>query len=173
MLLALLLACGGADPDDSDTTMDSGDNDTDEVVDTATPPDPSPFTVTVRGEESLELTFDLPICSVRASNLRTFWRNAAGDHVFVLVTDVLGGYAGAGTYTADQGARVSLQEEQGGTGLFWMADAAAGDTVTVTVEYADETRAWGGVEVSGLGGGAVTLSPQPLPLWCAQFDQAR
>jgi hypothetical protein len=45
--------------------------------------------------------------------------------------------------------------------------------VSVTVEYADETRAWGSVDAASLGGGAVTLSPQPLPLWCARFDQSR
>lgn len=156
-----------ARPPVSDTAVDSGaDPDT-------LPPDPTPFTLTVAGAYSADLTFDQPTCQALdgAPNFRAFWRNAAREHVFVLVADVLGVYAGPGTYDQTMGhVDVKLQEEAGGSLAYFAS--GEGDTVSIEVENVTDTQAWGSITVSGLQGdpGAITVSPQPIPIWCPELD---
>lgn len=137
------------------------------------PPDPTPFTITVAGAYSADLVFDQPTCQALdgAANFRAFWRNAAREHVFVLVADVLGVYAGPGTYDQTMGhVDVKLQEEAGGSLAYFAS--GEGDDVAITVDNVTDTQAWGSITVSGLQGdsGAITLTPQPIPIWCPELD---
>lgn len=180
---ALLLLVGCTDPEDDDrghrprdrdTAADTGGGDDTDTALTADdmPADPSPFTVTTAGDMSGSLAFDLPSCTAQGSNFRMFWRNAAVSHTFVLVAEVLGIYMGADTYTEAEGrVDVKLQEEAGGEGRYF--GSAEGDSVSITVLWDDEGVAWGEFTVSGLGGsdGTITLSPQPLPIWCDEVEQ--
>lgn len=160
----------GADADaDADTDTDT---DTDSAVDTL-PPDPSPFTLTVSGAYDAQLTFDQPSCQALdgAPNFRAFWRNAAKEHVFVLVADILGVYAGPGSYDETMGrVAVKLQEEAGGSLAYFYT--GEGDTVLITLEAVTDTEAWGDITVSGMQGdqGAISITPQPIPIWCPALD---
>ena len=155
-----------------------GGSDTGPTSDTDIPDDPSPFTLTVSGAYDEDLVFDSPSCTwpYGSANFRVFWRNGNGDHVFVLVAELLGSFEGAGTYNeTDHGARVKLQEEAGGSGGYYALDADQGDTTSITVDYAayddleDAGIAWGEFTVSGMhdsSGGQVQLSPNTVPIWC-------
>jgi hypothetical protein len=139
------------------------------------PDDPTPLTVTVSGAIDETLVFDTPTCShpTGSSNFRVFWRNGSGAHVFVLFAEILGDYTEPGTYNGqDHTARVKLQEEAGGSGYYFAADTAEGDTLTITVDHVDVDGAWGEFTVSGLHGdeGAITLAPATVPIWCTEVD---
>ena len=172
------VGCTGATVDDSaspagDADADTdADTDTDSAVDTL-PPDPSPFTLTVSGHYDAQLSFDQPSCQALdgAPNFRAFWRNAAREHVFVLVADILGVYAGPGTYDETMGhVTVKLQEEAGGSLEYFYT--GEGDTVLINLEGVTETEAWGDITVSGMQGdaGAISIMPQPIPIWCPALD---
>ena len=186
--LALGVACGdkresdddddGGGGDDSAAPSDSGSSTGGGDTGGGTggdpggiPADPRPLTVTVTGATSQSLVFDQVTCThpLNSSNFRIFWRGSG--HVFVLKAEVLGDYTGPGTYSsADTSARASLQEEAGGSGFYFTADAAQGDTVTFTMEAhdVDAAEAWGTFTVTGMHGsdGALPLEPSSLPIWC-------
>lgn len=173
--LALLAACFGGDGDDSgadtaDTGVPDGGDTAAETGDTGPPDDPSPIVLDVSGAMTASLTFDQPTCQIAGQNFRMFWRNAAREHVFVLVAEVLGPYMGPYTYTPEAGTvRVKLQEEAGGEGRYFATEE--GTDVTVVVEGHTDTHAWGEFsfgELAGDGGGA-TVAPQPVPIWCTGF----
>lgn len=198
LALCLVLACNGGTTDDTGTEEGTGGDGTgpgeggengeggpgDEGTDTGPtndsdiPDDPSPFTLTVSGAYNGDLVFDSPSCTwpYGSANFRVFWRNSSGDHVFVLVAELLGSFEGAGTYNeTDHGARVKLQEEAGGSGSYYALDADQGDTTAITVDYAeyddlkDAGVAWGEFTVSGMhdsSGGQIQLSPNTVPIWC-------
>ena len=173
---------GDADTDadtdaDADSDADSDadtDGDTDADTDTAEmPADPSPFTLTIAGALDETLTFDAPTCSFQGSSYRMFWRNAAEEHVFVLVAEVIGSFTGVGTYDQTVPRAIAkLQEEAGGSLAYFVTDAAAGDTLEITVEHIDDDRTWGSFTFSSLTGetGAITATPQPVPIWCPEFQ---
>ena len=166
-----------ADTDaDSDADSDSDtDADTDADTDTAEmPADPSPFTLTLAGAVDETLLFDAPSCSFQGSSYRMFWRNADPlQHVYVLVAEVIGSFTGVGTYDQTVPRTVAkLQEEAGGSGAYFVTDATAGDTLEITVEHVDDDRTWGSFTFSSLTGdpGAITATPQPVPIWCPDFQ---
>lgn len=182
--LGLLVACsgdkdsggvgdggGGSGGGDDSAADDSGGE-----TGLSLPDDPTPFTLTVEGDYDDALVFDSPTCSWfdGAPSFRAFWRNAAAEHVFVLVADIQGAFTEAGTYDQSMGTvRVKLQEEAGGAGYYFATDTAQGDTATITVEHVDETSAWGEFEFSMLhatDGAYVTASPQPVPIWCPTMN---
>jgi len=185
LLLSGAVACGDKSDDETgDAATDgadgadgqdgtSGADGTDGTAPDGLPPDPSPFTVEVTGAHTQSIVFDQSTCSRPngSSNLRQFWR---GDgHVFVLKVEIMGTATAAGVYSdADHDVRATLQEEAGGSGLYFASGGS--DTVEVTVEALDDDadEAWGSWTVSGMSdttGGSVLLSPQPLPLWCPSF----
>lgn len=177
-LLPLLVACfGGDDGDDSaadtaDTAVpDGGDTSADTGGDSGPPADPSPIVLDVRGAMSGSLVFDQPTCQIAGQNFRAFWRNAAREHVFVLIAEVLGPYQGPYTYTPAAGTvRVKLQEEAGGEGRYFAT--AEGTDVTVVVQGHTDTHAWGEFsfgELAADSGPGVTVEPQPVPIWCTGF----
>jgi hypothetical protein len=191
LTLACALACAGGDDDadkggetdadtdaDSDTDADAdGDTDTDTDTDTGVPDDfpdtPAPFTLTVAGDVRRDLVFDTPTCINERGQFRMFWRNGSGAHVFVLLAEVLDSFTGAGVYDETHPRTdVKLQEEAGGEGWYFYSDANEGDTLDITVTFANESVGWGEFEVSSLSGGgaSATLTPQPIPIWCPSFD---
>jgi hypothetical protein len=178
-LICLLgLALGACTPkDDSNNGGDDTGPDTSPPVDTSDfPDDPAPFDVQVSGAYEGTLTFDEPDCyyPTGSSNLRVFWRNADGAHAFFLLVELLGDFQGAGSYDGgNSDPRARLQEEAGGTGNTFASDSGLGDTVTFLVEQLEEDRAWGEFTISGMHdgqGGAITLSPSTLPIWCPVLE---
>ena len=178
LFCAVLVGCGGktADEDSSaPTDTQAPDTDTGEALPEGMPPNPAPFTVNISGAIEESLVFDTPSCShpTGSANFRAFWRNGAGDHVFVLFAEILGDYTKPGTYNGtDHNARVKLQEEAGGSGYYFSADADEGDTLTITVESVGKDGAWGEFMVSGMHAdeGAITLTPGTVPIWCDEVD---
>lgn len=198
LLLVSLLACSGKSTDDTSAETgetaetgesgetaetgesgDSGDSgDTQDTNDTGSsvklPPDPRPLVLHVTGAYNGTLTFDAPTCSWYdgVPNFRTFWRNGSKEHVFVLIAEIIGAFDGPGTYDQTMGTvRVKLQEEAGGSGYYFGTDTTAGDTVSITVDGVNETAAAGSFtfdELTG-DGGAVQVSPQPVPIWCPEM----
>ncbi len=191
LLGAGLAACGGDDDDDTtgdddvqgdDDDSGAGDDDTtagDDDDDDTTPPmppDPTPITLQFAGAFADSLTFDTCECEQYPnpdySNFRTTWRNISGAHNAVLITEVLGqSFAGAGTYDQNTHmARIKLQNEAGSPyyNMYYAAEAAQGDTYTITVDYIDENVSWGRFEFSGLrdGSNVTTASPMPVEFWC-------
>lgn len=170
-MLLLLLACFGADKDDDDD--DDDDDDTTESAtteDEGFPPDPGPITLEVSGGYDGTLVFDAPSCTYldTTPNFRTFWRNSRGEHVFVLLAEVLGAFEGPGEYDQTMTTtRVKLQEEAGGAGYYFGSEG--GDTVSIHVAGLENGQAWGEFSFSGLADGSVTASPQPIPIWCADL----
>ena len=171
--LALLAACKGSDPHDSapiDTDPDTDVVETDLPNDTGIPDDPRPISITVSGAYTGTLVFDEPSCTWTESipNFRAFWRNGSGQHVFVLLAEVLGSFAGPGTYDETMPTtRVKLQEEAGGQGLFFSSEG--GDTVAITVTGLEEGQAWGEFSFSGMADGGIQVEPQPVPIWCPEL----
>jgi hypothetical protein len=149
---------------------DAGKGDDGPVI----PPDPTPFTLTVTGATDASIEFDQSTCEIypRPSwiNFRHFWRGTS--HNAVLIVEVLGVYAGPGTYDQSMGmVRAKLQTEAGSPyDFFFQTDAAQEDTLTVVVENADTRHGvWGEFSFSSMhdaSGGSITVSPQPVPLWC-------
>ena len=140
LLALLLVACGGGSKDTSSDGDTAGDTSvTDTSGDTADsgggdfPAEPGGFTVQLAGARTDTLVFDELSCSLNGANLRVFWRNAADAHVFVLIAEIMGNYAGPGSYDEGTGVRMKLQEEAGGTLAYFAADPTAGDSVAVTV----------------------------------------
>jgi hypothetical protein len=197
--LILTLACSGGDAEDSahdesggesggstagDGGGEAGDEGDDGGADTGPlgpddlPPDPGAFTLSISGAYSGDLLFDTPSCTwpYGSANFRVFWRNGSGDHVFVLVAELLGTFDGAGTYDeTNHSARAKLQEEAGGSASYYAADAAQGDAVTITVEHAeyddleDAGIAWGEYTLSTMhdsSGGQIQITPTTVPIWC-------
>jgi len=140
----------------------------------AIPPDPTPFTLTVAGATDASIVFNQSTCSIypRPSwvNFRHFWRGT--DHNAVLIVEVLGAYTGPGTYDESMGmVRAKLQSEAGSPyDFFFQTDANQGDTLNLVVENADTRHGvWGEVTFSSMHdgtGGSITITPQPVPLWC-------
>ncbi len=198
LLLALLVACSGGDgggDEDDDGGGDGGAQDGGAADGGAgdggdsgggdggsgMPPAPKPFTLQLSGGVSKSLPFDQITCSkpFGSSNFRVFWRDTTGAHVFVLAAELLGTYTEPGTYTTkEHGAKVKLQEEAGYKGEpdYFATEPDQGDAVTIVVEYLedeDEEVAWGEfsfTSLHGATGGAITASPQPIPIWCDSLD---
>ena len=183
--LMVAAACGdksaddGGDDDDDDGSADSaGADDTAGSTDTDSgdapdglPADPRPLTINVTGVLTQSIVFDQVTCThpLNSSNFRIFWRGSG--HVFVLKAEVLGDYAGPGTYSsADTNTRASLQEEAGGSGNFYTVDTAQGDSVSFDMEAhdTDAAEAWGSFTVSGMHGaeGTIQIDPMVVPIWC-------
>ncbi len=161
-----------ADDDDDDDTVDDDDDDDDS---SAMPPDPSPFTVTFSGAINESIVFSTPTCEVYPDpsnvNYRHFWRDPS--HNAVLILEILGAYEGPGTYDETMNTvRVKLQAEAplgSPYDFYYGSDSAQGDTVSVTITYAEPAGVtWGEFTFSSISGdgGSVTASPQPIPLWC-------
>jgi hypothetical protein len=138
------------------------------------PPDPTPFSLTVAGATDATIEFDQPTCEIypRPSwvNFRHFWRGSG--HNAVLIVEVLGVYTGPGTYDQSMNiVRAKLQSEAGSPyDFFYQTDASLGDTLALDIQNADvRYGVWGEFTLSSLhdaAGGSITISPQPVPLWC-------
>ena len=170
--LFFLFACGKKTLDTSDTSSeDSGDG---------FPENPAPFSIQTAGPESLSLTFNEPSCSspTGSSNMRVFWRNGSGQHVFVLVAEVLGMYDGEGLYTPPDPANppnrvaIKLQEEAGGQARYYASNENTA-TLEINFEIVEEERFAGYAHVSSLFGsdGELTLEPNQWPLWCDNIER--
>ena len=176
MNLFLLLACtGGKETDTSDTT-DTTDTSTQEDTGPQYPENPSPLTITVGGAYQQTLIFDEPDCSSPAgsSNMRMFWRNKSDAHVFVLVTEVMGDFTGEGVYSsADVRANIKLQEEAGGSGLYF--GSTSDSNITIEYDFYDEENNFisGNATIDTLSGndGNITISPSTYPLWCDDIER--
>lgn len=161
---------GGAGDDGAGDGADGGDPG-------GFPADPSPMTVELGGDLVQTLVFDLPTCShlEGSTSFRQFWRGA--DHRFVLLVEMIGTFPTVdqvGTWTAEDGVRVKLQEEAGGSGYYFTSDAADPDLALVIDGFdIDEDHVWGTFSVGALSSdthGSITLSPQPLVLWCSDYN---
>lgn len=187
LFLGMFVGCGAKE--DPSPEGDSGGADTatesvdDGDADGGAPPsngdmpdDPSPFTLSL--SDGSTLLFDQPSCQhFRGStNFRAFWRDASRNHNYVMTLQIMQTFEGAGTYdNSSHRVDVKLQEEapQTGAPTYW-TDGDQGDTVSLTVTYIDEDIAWGEVEVSGMhdpaSGGAVSVTPSTLPIWCPDLE---
>ena len=181
IVLLASLACSSSKSLDSaptnDTATDTDDtNDTNDTVDTGGfPADPTPFTINISGVANQSLLFDEPSClkPTGSSNLRIFWRNSQDQHVFVLKIEMLGSYTGVGSYDSST-ARATLQEEAGGSGLYFTADSNAGDTVDVVIEGDEDAQIWGSASIPSLHditGEGINLDPSTLPVWCPEVTE--
>ena len=86
---------------------------------------------------------------------------------------MLGTYTGIGSYDSST-ARATLQEEAGGSGLYFTADSNAGDTVDVLIEGDEDNQIWGSVTLSGMhdiSGAAISLDPSTVPIWCPEVTE--
>ena len=175
MTLFLFFSCtSGKLTDSSDDN--SGSTDTNQSSDTASvyPDNPAPFSITVSGAQSRDLVFDEPSCSspMGSNNMRMFWRNSNDAHVFVMVTEVMGGFEGAGSYSPpDFRANIKLQEEAGGQGLYYGSGDDSG--VTITYDISEENFVSGSATFTSLQGndGDITISPSTYPLWCDNIER--
>lgn len=172
MNIFFFLACTGNKLDSST----SDDTDTESTSDTAIslPSNPSPFTLEISGAQNRSLVFDEPTCSspTGSSNMRMFWRNKNDAHVFVLVTEILGGFDGVGSYSPpDFRANIKLQEEAGGEGLYYGSSNTSG--VEITYDIYEENFISGSATATSLEGndGSITISPPPYPLWCDNIER--
>ena len=187
LFLGLVFGCGTKEDEPSagdsggENNADAGAGDSD--ADGGAPPvrgdmpvDPSPFDLVL--SDGSTLSFDQPSCQHYrgSSNFRSFWRDSARSHNYVLTMQVMQTFDGAGSYDNTSGrVDVKLQEEapQTGAPTYW-TDADQGDTVSLTVTYIDEDVAWGEAAVSGLhdpsAGTAVSLTPDTLPIWCPDLE---
>lgn len=188
LVLPCLPGCPGDDDDDDDTIggdddsavgdddSAAGDDDTTAGDDDTSdmPQDPTPITLAFTGVFGDTLTFDSCECEQYPNptyiNFRTIWRSSA--HNAVLIAEVLGGaFAGVGTYDHSvTGARIKLQNEAGSpyVNMYYATDAAAGDTLSITVDHIDDNFAWGEYTFSALrdGGQGTSATPMPVPIWC-------
>jgi hypothetical protein len=178
--------CDADDDDDDDDDDSSGDDDDsagddddtsgdDDDDSSAMPPDPTPFTVTFSGGSNESIVFSDATCEVYPSpsnvNYRHFWRDPS--HNAVLIAEVLGAYTGPGTYDQTMNTvRIKLQAEAplgSPYDFYYGTDTAQGDTVTISVTYAEPAGVtWGEFTFNSISGdgGSVTASPLPIPLWC-------
>ncbi|MCO4746740.1 MAG: hypothetical protein KC912_18235 [Proteobacteria bacterium] len=175
-----LVACTGSSDDDDDGT-DSADTSggSDSPVDTGPqlPTDPRPVTVTLGGGYTGTIEFDTPTCTNYPQgslvSFRQFWRGSS--HNAVLIADVIGNFAGAGTYnTTDHNLRVLLQSDSSSTtyNFSFSADTGQGDSATMTIDHISDI-AWGEFQATHLHGqvdgtvvtDAVTING-PLPIYC-------
>ena len=179
-LLTLLACTSDKSPDSALNSMDTSNTDapgdTDDTQDTGGfPTNPSPFTLTISGVANQNLIFDEPSClkPTGSSNLRIFWRNSQDQHVFVLKVEMLGTYEGVGSYDSTA-ARATLQEEAGGSGLYFTSDSSLGDTVDVQIEGDEDGKIWGNSTIPSLHdgtGAAISLSPSEQPIWCPEVTE--
>lgn len=170
MLLVLLACFADKDDDDDDDDETEESSPTESTAPTGFPADPRPIELEVTGAYEATLVFDEPTCTFLDTqpNFRAFWRNGAGDHVFVLIAEVLGAYTGPGTYDQTMPTtRVKLQEEAGGYGLYFGPEGD--DTASITVTAIENGQAWGEFSFSGLANGTVQVAPQPVPIWCPEL----
>ena len=137
------------------------------------PAKPAPFTVSMSDGNQLE--FDMPTCSHYrgSSNFRTFWRKEDRAHVYVLIMEVMGSFAGSGAYSSTEGTvRVKMQQEAGGdgTGSSYNTSDVEDSEVVLTIDHLDEDVAWGAVSLTAMWNRTqevqVTVTPTTLPIWC-------
>jgi len=181
-ILLLLSACGVSVDDEksTDSAQETDSSSSDSAEQDGFAPDPSPFSITISGDESLDLRFDSPICThlQGSSNLRVFWRNASDQHVFVLVAEIMGGFDGPGSYQSgvSQGqVRVKLQEEAGGQARGYFTNTGEGDSAMIDIDLIepDPYRLTGSATAQTLHGtnGQINLNPAIFPIWCPEIDQ--
>ena len=161
---------GGAGGDDAGGGDDASAGDDGPMI----PPDPTPFTLTVTGATDASIVFNQSTCEIYPRptwiNFRHFWRGTG--HNAVLIVEVLGVYAGPGTYDESMGmVRAKLQSEAGSPyNFFFQTDSSQGDTLSLVVENADTRHGvWGEFSFSSMhdaSGGSITVTPQPVLLWC-------
>ena len=155
------------DDDDSANDDDSADDDDDDDDGAGFPVSPFPFSIDVTGATNETVTVDMETGCQNFNGSSNF-RQQMSAGGWVLRIGVDGSYAGSGVYDASQGASLTLQNNVAG-GAFYQANAASGDEVTVEMLGDDGTRAWGSVTISAMsenGGGAVSLNPNVIPIWC-------
>jgi hypothetical protein len=180
MLWITLFACSS-----SKSTLDTSDsalvdtNDTDDTQDTndsgSFPEDPGPFSIDLSGVYTQTLVFDEPSCLKPAgsSNLRIFWRNSQDQHVFVLKLELLGNYTGVGTYETNE-ARATLQEEAGGSGLYFTANTDLGDMVDLQILGDEDGHIWGEGNTPSMhdvNEAEIIFSPSLVPVWCDEVTE--
>ena len=104
--------------------------------------------------------------------MRMFWRNKSNAHVFVLLAEVLGDFAGVGTYTSpEHRATIKLQEEAGGQARYFASTDAS--DISIVYEISDENFIYGSASVETLynGSEALTISPSTFPIWCDNIER--
>ena len=171
--LILFLACTSSKDVDTSQELPT-DTNTQEDTGPQYPQNPSPLTITVSGVYQQTLIFDEPACSSPAgsSNMRMFWRNKNDAHVFVLVTEILGDFDGEGVYSsADVRANIKLQEEAGGSGLFFGSNTSS--NVVIEYDLYEDNFISGSATIDTLSSndGEITISPSTYPLWCDNIER--
>ena len=175
LLLTLpLAACPVSGTDDDDAVADDDDDsaandddsagDDDDATMPQFPASPFPFSLELSGAEATSITVEQSAgCQNYSGSMNFTQQMSAGQ--WVVRVQVTGSYDGSGTYDGSMGATLNIQDNTSG-GSFYQASSNSGDTITVQMDGDDGTRAWGTVTVSGLGGGALGVSPDVIPIWC-------
>ncbi|MBW1879929.1 MAG: hypothetical protein JRJ84_16325 [Deltaproteobacteria bacterium] len=166
--LALVLAFGlaGCKGDDTDDTDDTGADDTGNI--TELPPDPTPWSLSLSGGESVDLSFSDGQCWQfdGSGDFRQRWQDDVAN--WVLTIEVVDEYEGDGVYDQTEGALVTLFHNVA-QGSFYQTSAGS-HAVTVDMGLDDEEVAAGTVTIAGMTdtntSWTVTLSPATLPIWC-------
>ena len=158
---------------ESDTSTPSEPSDSQQETGDSFPQKPT-FSLSISGAETLDLAFDEATCAsqMNSGNLRVFWRTSTGQHVFVLVAELLGTYEGVGSYNqTDHRAKIKLQEEAGGMARYYATNSD--DTVEITIDYQGDDGLYGTANTTTLHGsnGDITIDPGSYPLWCDEIVQ--
>lgn len=182
-LLAILAACapsaedddddsGRADDDSAAADDDSaGDDDTTSVGDDDTvelPPSPLPISIDLSGAATETAYFDSIECAHPPNNqLQLTYVDSTNAYTWTLRVFVRDPFEGEGAYSGN--VQVQLLENFSG-GRYFSASSTAGQAVEVVVDGFGSNGAFGSFTTDPVedGSGAVTLSPQPIPIWCDQ-----
>jgi hypothetical protein len=164
-LALIAFALAGCKGDDTDTD-DTDTNDTDDI--TELPPDPTPWSLSISGAESVSFSFTDGQCWQMdgSGDFRQRWQDDVAN--WVLTIEVVDEYEGDGVYDQTEGALVTLFHNVA-QGSFYQT-SAGNHTVTVDMDLDDTEVAAGDVTISGMTdvntSGSVTLSPDTVPIWC-------
>jgi len=165
LALALVLGLGGCKGDDTDDTDDTGGDDTGNI--TELPPDPTPWSLSISGAESVDFSFTDGQCWQfdGSGDFRQRWQDNVAN--WVLTIEVIDEYEGDGVYDETEGARATLIHNVAQSSVY--QTAAGSHAITVDMGLDDGEVAAGTVTISGMTDttlGSVTLTPDMVPIWC-------
>ena len=123
---------------------------------------PKSFVLTTQGSATHSISFSEHSCSNNNNQVRSFWRGSG--HVFVLISEIMSNYSGVGEYTTENSTiRIKLQEEAGGSGLFYQS---TNDDMSIDITYDGEEGLSGLAITRSLESGTLLLEPTEFYFGC-------
>jgi hypothetical protein len=128
---------------------------------------PKSFVLSTQGSSTHSISFSEHTCSNNNNQIRSFWRGSG--HVFVLIAEIMSNYSGVREYTVDNSTiRIKLQEEAGGSGLFYQA---TDDDISIDITYDGEEGLSGSATASSLEAGTLLLDPTTFYVGCPTITE--